>query len=109
MFKVTLQGHSETQGQTSRSHFKVTLRGHSKNSRSHFKVTRKLQVTFQCYISSMAPKVSSQGRLAPKVGAQGRPRTYKPYPLIRYVAFTFPTDPFCDFLVRIPLYMVIIC
>ncbi|CAH1994179.1 unnamed protein product [Acanthoscelides obtectus] len=43
MFKVTLQGHSETQGHISRSHTKVTFQGHTsrslENSRSHFKVT----------------------------------------------------------------------
>ncbi|CAH1986476.1 unnamed protein product [Acanthoscelides obtectus] len=75
MFKFTLQGHSETQGHTSRS---------LEKSRSHFKVTRNLNSTFQGHISRLAPKVSSQGRLVPKVAAQERPRTYKPY-LLRLI------------------------
>ncbi|CAH1975626.1 unnamed protein product [Acanthoscelides obtectus] len=58
MFKATLQGHSETQ-EKSRSHFKVTLK---------VKVARQLKVTLQGHISRLAPKVSSQGRLAPDVG-----------------------------------------
>ncbi|CAH1963881.1 unnamed protein product [Acanthoscelides obtectus] len=50
MLKVTLQGHSETQGHTSRS---------LGNSRSHFKVTRKLKVKFQGLHRRSALKVVS--------------------------------------------------